>query len=287
MPRRKKSEEQSLKRVKARISHINEDFSMNDAECKSCSKEPVERINVLRFIDKLDSILKKNDTEGARECLKFWEEEARKKNDSCGLLSVLNEEAGYYRRTGDKQNGLSVCEEALKLINEKSLEQNVSGATVFVNVATTLKAFGRTGDGLPLYEKAEEIYKKNGMETSYEYAALLNNKATALADIERYEQAEALYKKAIEILEKVGGHNVDIAISYIGLAHLYFDRDDNAYEITEKTLDTAWDYIAADQLKDSAYADAIMKCVPSFEYFKREAEAQALREIAEEIYNAN
>ena len=59
MPRRKKSEEQSLKRVKARISHINEDFSMNDAECKSCSKEPVERINVLRFIDKLDSFLEK------------------------------------------------------------------------------------------------------------------------------------------------------------------------------------------------------------------------------------
>ena len=259
---------------------------MEEKQCSSCVKEPTEKINVLRFIDKLDSLLKRNDIRGAKECLMFWEEEARKKSDSCGLLSVLNEEAGFYRRTGDKENGLKAAREALKLINEKSLENNVSGATVYVNVATTFKAFGNTEEGLPLYDKAEEIYLKNGMSDSYEYAALLNNKATALADAEKFDEAENLYNKAINILEKVGGKNVDIALSLIGLAHLYFDRDEN-YSLTEKTLDEAWEHIAADQLHDSAYADGIMKCVPSLIYFKREAEAEALKEIAEEIYNGN
>ena len=165
-------------------------FFMEEKQCSSCVKEPTEKINVLRFIDKLDSLLKRNNIQGAKECLMFWEEEARKKSDSCGLLSVLNEEAGFYRRTRDKENGLKAAREALKLINEKSLENNVSGATVYVNVATTFKAFGNTEEGLPLYDKAEEIYLKNGMSDSYEYAALLNNKATALADAEKFDEAE-------------------------------------------------------------------------------------------------
>ena len=50
--------------------------------CKSCSREPTESINVHRVIEKLDAFFAENDLEGAKEIakdmtevLKNWSEE--------------------------------------------------------------------------------------------------------------------------------------------------------------------------------------------------------------------
>ena len=87
-------------------------------------------------------------------------------------------------------------------------------------------------------------------------------------------------------MKKVGFHDGEIAISLIMLAHLTFDRDDTAYEKVEALLDEAWEYINSDnQPKDGNYAYVLRKCAPSFDYFQRPMEAQALREVAKEIYD--
>lgn len=260
---------------------------MEEVKCKSCSKEPIEKINILRFIDKLDACLKTNDVAAAEDCIEYWEKAARENSDSCALLSILNEKTGFYRTNSNENKALTAVYEAVKLIEQKNLQNNVSAATVYVNAATTLKAFGKVKEGIPLYEKAEQIYKENGNVQSYEYAALLNNKATALEDLDNHDEAEKLYSSAIEILEKIGGHDVDVAISLIGLAHLYFNRDD-AYDKVEELLDKAWEKITeGNQPHDASYANAILKCVSSLKYFKRQIEAQALEEVAKEIYGEN
>jgi len=258
----------------------NENF-----ECKSCSKEPNDKINVARFIDKLDSFFKTNDLEGAKKHIEYWEQMAREYHDSCGLLSIINEELGFYRRTNDKEKALRAVKIANELIEEKDLTNHFSGATIWTNIATTLRCFQETEKGLPLYEKAEKIYLKEEKEKSYEYAALLNNKASALNDLLRYDEAEKAYKKAIKILKEEGEHDGEIAISLISLAHLYFDRDEN-YELVEETLDKAWEYInSPKQPHDANYAYILSKCAPSLRYFKREMEAEALEEVIQEIYN--
>ena len=72
------------------------------------------------------------------------------------------------------------------------------------------------------------------------------------------------------------------------LAHLTFDRDDNAYDEVEALLDEAWEYInSTRQIRDGNYAYVLRKCAPSFDYFQRPIEAQALREVAQEIYESN
>ena len=54
----------------------------------------------------------------------------------------------------------------------------------------------------------------------------------------------------------------------------------------EALLDGAWDYINSPRSpRYGRYADALLKCAPSFEYFQRPEAAQALREVAEEIYD--
>ncbi|MGN0549714.1 MAG: tetratricopeptide repeat protein [Acutalibacteraceae bacterium] len=244
-----------------------------------------ERINITRFIDRLDACFNRNDMRAARECIEYWENEARQNNDDRGLLTVLNEAVGYYRRSKKKTKALKAMEESLSLVEKLGLSDSLSGATIYINAATTLSFFGRVQEGLELYEKAEACYQVNGGTQTYEYAALLNNKAATLNELKRYDEAETNWKNAIEILKKVGYHDGEIAISLVMLAHLTFDRDDTAYEQVEALLDEAWDYINSDnQPKDGNYAYVLRKCAPSFDYFQRPMEAQALRDVAKEIY---
>lgn len=253
-------------------------------ECSSCSKEPTGRINVGRFIAKLDECFKTDDLAEAARTVEYWENEARSLNDACGLLSVLNEEIGLYRRMNEKDKALRAVRLAKEIV-DFSENNDVSRATVMVNAATTLKAFGYPAEGLPYFDKAEEIYIDNGKKDSFEHAALLNNKSSSLCDLKRYDEGEKCLNYAIEILKKEGKHDGEIAVSLINLAHLTYDRDENSYEAVEAILDKAWEYINSEnQPHDANYAFIISKCAPSLRYFKRELEAEALEQTAAEIY---
>lgn len=244
-----------------------------------------DSIQVSRFIARLDACFDHNDLRSARETIAAWEQEARALGDDRGLLSVLNEAVGFYRRTQKKGKAMAAMRECLALVDRLGLQNQLSGATVYINAATTLNFFGQEADSLTLYEKAARCYEQNGGTDTYEYAALLNNKAAALNALKRYDEAETHWRRAVEILEREGHHDGEIAISLVMLAHLTYDRDDNATDQVEKLLDEAWEYINSPrQPRDGNYAYILRKCAPSFEYFQRPEAAQALREVAKEIY---
>ena len=57
---------------------------------------------------------------------------------------------------------------------------------------------------------------------------------------------------------------------------------------SEALLDEAWDFLNSQKLiRDGNYAYVLRKCAPSFDYFQRPIEAQALRDVAKEIYESN
>ena len=243
-------------------------------------------IDVTRFITRLDGCFSHNDMTGARECIQSWENEARALGDDRGLLTVLNEAVGFCRRTQKKRKALAAMEESLSLVEKLGLGELLSGATVYINAATTLAFFGQEEKGLSLYEKAAACYEAAGKTDTYEYAALLNNSAAVLNGMKRYNEAEQHWRRAVEILKKEGHHDGEIAISLVMLAHLTFDRDDTAYEQVEALVDEAWEYINSPrQTRDGNYAYVLRKCAPSFDYFQRPEAAQALREVAKEIYD--
>ena len=245
-------------------------------------------IPVSRFIARLDGCFDRNDMKAAKECIENWENEARQLGDERGLLTVLNEAVGFYRRTQKKTKALAAMRECLHLAEKLDMADSISGATILINAATTLSFFGMEEEGIALYERAAECYERAGKTETFEYAALLNNKAGTLNALKRYDEAEKDWLEAIDILKRVGGHAGEIAISLVMLAHLYFDRDDKAYDKTEKLLDEAWDYINSDdQKKDGNYAYVLKKCAPSFDYFQRHDEAEAMRAVAKEIYDGN
>ena len=266
-------------------------------------------IRIPRFIDQLNECFDRNDKAGARKCLEFWESEARSLQDDNGLLTVLNEEVGFFRRSGEEIPAMNALTESLELVEKLGLSEDISGATVYINAATTLCAFGRVEDSPKLYENAASVFETENKKDTYEYAALLNNRAAAYYALKRYDEAEKDYRSAIEILDRRGYHAGEIAISLLMIAHIADEKgagEDPAEktagsgetgncdpesgklseEQVERLLDEAWEYINSDdQPKDGRYADVLLKCAPSFDYFGRDIEALACRETADEIYS--
>ena len=255
------------------------------AACRGCSKEPTGRVPVPRVIEKLDRFFAVNDLSGAEALLDYWEAEGRALGDERGLLAILNEKAGLYRRTENAGKGLAAAREACSLVEALGIDRSFSGGTILLNAATTMKAFGEVRGALTLYERAKEIYDLSSASGRYEYAALCNNMASACEALSDYVRAEALYREAIALLEKEGRHDGEIAVSYVNLAHLCIERDPSDKEAVDRALSRAWEFLTSDrQPHDANYAFICSKCAPSYAFFGREDEANALAEVAKEIY---
>lgn len=249
------------------------------------------KINIERFLQKLDSNFNKNDLPGAGECLNFWEGEARSAGDDRALLTILNEYLGYCRRVNDKEKAISAIDECKSLIEKLNLSNTVCAATIYVNAATTSSHFGNAEAGLALYDIAKKCYIDLNKKDTYEYATLLNNSAGVLNTLKKYDEAEKNYLEAIDILKKLGKHDGEIALSLVMLAHVTFDRvddaDDNTYQQVENLLDEAIKYLTSDKIiRDGNFAFILDKCAPSFDYFKRPGQAKAMRDMSKQIYNS-
>ena len=253
----------------------------------SCSKESYKTIPLNRVFDKLNDLFSKNDLEGVGRTLDFWENEARNLGDQRGLLEILNEEIGYFRRTGNEQKAFKSIKEAFELIEKHGVGDPISSGTIYLNGATTMKAFGKADVSMVYYEKAKSIYESQLDANDYRLAALYNNVSSAHKDIGDYISAEISCLKAIEILKDNDDCLGEIAVSLINLAHIYYDQDpldERIYEI----MDKAWELLTSDKNEqDGDFAFICSKCYPSFGffgYFEKEAELKAL---SEKIYEGN
>ncbi len=258
-----------------------------EIKCKGCSKEDTDRVPVMRVIARLDEFFAKNDLGGAAELLAFWVNEAERINDKKGLLTVLNEQIGLYRRTAEKDKGLAAVNKAIEIINEQNLTRGESVGTIYINIATTLKAFGEIDDAMKYYSLAEQIFNLTANIPDYKRAALLNNMAAAYCEIGSYQKAEQNYLAAASILKKHREHFGEVAVTYVNLAHLYEDMQKST-DLILKTVENAIEFLnKAGYKKDGNYAFVCTKCAPSFEYFGFENEGKHFALEAEKIYEGN
>ncbi len=260
---------------------------MQNDKCQGCSKENNLKVPIIRVIGKLDEFFAHNDLEGAAELLEYWCREAQNIGDSRGRLEILNEQIGLYRRTFSRDKALDAVNSALQVIEELSLQSNLSSGTIYINIATTLKAFGKCLEAMPYYEKAEQIYSLYSNVPTFQKAALNNNKASALSELGRFNDAEKCYLTAIELLSNDSAYYGEIAVSYVNLAHLYEDMarlDSDIFDAMNK----AWEYLTKpDITRDGNYAFVCTKCAPSFEYFGFSDREQYLTSEAKRIYEGS
>ena len=197
---------------------------------------------------------------------------------------MTSELLGQYRRTQEADKGLGAVNHALELIRAHGLGRTVSGATILLNAATTLKAFGHAKDSIPIFTHVARVYADNLDPGDYRFAGLCNNMALSYDETGDTENAERCFRLALAILEKIGGQENDCAVTWCNLAEMYGRRDPEDERIGE-CLEKAWDCLNAPGLAHDGYhAFTISKCAPCFDYYGFFLYAKELRERAEKIY---
>ena len=241
-------------------------------------------LNVPLLIQELDRLCGEGHEAEARDLLEKSLEAARKDGDWRSELTVLSELLGQYRRTGEADKGLRTVNEALELVRVHRLGRTVSGATVLLNAATTLKAFGHAAESIPVFTHAAHVYADSLDPSDYRFAGLYNNMALSYDETGDADNAERCFRLALSILEKIGGQENDCAVTWCNMAEMYGRRDLEDERIAE-CLENAWDCLSTPNLPHDGYhAFTISKCAPTFDYFGFFLYAKELRERAKKIY---
>lgn len=241
-------------------------------------------LDVPQVIKELDALYENGRDSQAERFLEAQREKASLAGDWRGELSMLSELMGQYCRSKNKEKGLKSVEDGLRLIREHNLGQTLSGATVMLNAATTMKCFGQTEVSIPVFSHVCRVYAQNLDPMDYRFAGLYNNMALSCADAGRYEEAERYYQLAMKIMSKLPAGENEIAVTLCNLAELY-DRQDHEDMRIGQCMERAWEVLNTPGLpRDGYHAFNIAKCAPSFDYFGYFLWAKELKERAEKIY---
>lgn len=271
---------------------LPEDYA--EPRCLLCDepygKAPeVKPVPQQRIIEKMNDYMSRRDYAGAERHLLYWLEEATLGHDKGGALMLRNELVGHYRKTGEKEKAFASAKEALRLLEELSMDGTVSAGTTYINIATAYNAFGENEPSLRLFEKALAAYEANN--TSPELlGGLYNNMALTCVALGKYDDAFPLYDKALTVMADVPNGALEQAITYLNMADAYTAKlgAEQAESTAFDLLDKAYDLLVLPDLKqDGYYAFVCEKCAPVFSYYGYFMAAKELQRRAEEIYERN
>lgn len=242
--------------------------------CATCGN-PM-KIDIERIKNKLDIHFDKKEFDQADRLLKYWIEEAKNSNDKKAELEIQNEYMGFLRKTNRKEEAIACANRALNIVNELGLDENVSGATILLNIATVYKAFGNPKIAISYFNKAKEVYEKNLKENDKKLAGLYNNMALAEVDLKNYDSAKNLYEKAIKIMLNIKNGELDAAISYLNYADLIYAiyNEDTSKDYTkysdkiEDCINKAYLFLNKEDIPhDEYYRFVCEKCASSFGFY--------------------
>ena len=241
-------------------------------------------LDVPAMIAELDKLYNTGRENEAGDYLRACRANAAAAGDWRAELSLLSELMGYYRRSGERAEGLQSVEDGLALIRAHHLGSTVSGATVMLNAATTMKCFGRAAESIPFFEHVSRVYAQHLDPTDYRFGGLYNNMALSYEDAEEYLKAEQHFLLAMRVIAACPNPDNELAVTLCNLAELY-DRQDPEDERINRCMEEAWEHLNSPAVvRDGYHAFTISKCAPSFDYFGFFLYAAELKERAKAIY---
>lgn len=247
--------------------------------------QPISKIPVRQILEKLDSLFARNDMVQAGRLLDYWRKDALSLRDKQGELTIVSEQMGYFRKTGEMDKALESVSRGLVLIEELDIWDSVSAATIFLNAATTLKAFGKAEEALPLYENTLCIYNANLPQADLRFGGFYNNYALALVDLEQFPEAEAAYLAALKIVLPQEKGRLDGASTYVNMAYLYERWKGASCPEIGTCLDKALEILDDTRIAQDGYlAFVLSKCAPGYRHFGMEAVADRLSARSEVLY---
>lgn len=240
-------------------------------------------LDVPAIIAELDALLESGREERAAGLLEENLAAARKISDWQSEISILSEQTGLLRRTKDKR-ALTAANAALGLLYAHHMETSVSGATVMLNAATTLSAFGQSEKALPIFKAVMRAYGESLDPADYRFAGLYNNMALTLSALGDYGAAESFFARAASILKICPSPENELAVTECNLARLYYAQNPEDPRC-DACMERAWDYLNSESLpRDGYYAFTASKCAPDFDFFGFFLYSAQLKKRVGEIY---
>ncbi len=240
-------------------------------------------LDIKSIISELDRLLNSGNESEAGRFLDLWCGRARDADDWRTELSLQSELMGFHRRTGDEKSAINAVNRGLELIREHHLGSTVSGATVLLNAATTLKAYGRADKSIPMFIQVCRVFSEKLDPLDYRFGGLFNNMALSYSDVGDFDSAESYFKKALAVISHCEHPENELAVTCCNLAELYerMGRDEDI----EPMLDRAWEYLNSPDLPHNGYhAFTASKCLPTFEHFGFFIYAHELKARVNSIY---
>ena len=239
-------------------------------------------IDIPGLVKQLDALYANNDYASAERLIEIGIRKSLNAGDWRSRLSLISEQLGLFRKTMEKDKALKAVSEAQELIGEHFMGRTVSGATVLLNAATTMKCFGDAKGSIPLFEHVLSVYSENLDPHDYRLAGLYNNMALSLEDTGEFEKAERLFKMAIKLLQSLEDTNNDLAVTWCNLAELYYSLNNEDEKVSE-CMEKAGECLLDPELKhDGYFAFTACKCLPLFDSFGFFYYASLLRKMLEE-----
>ncbi len=245
-------------------------------------KHTFKALDIPKLIGELDVLYADNDYPAAERLISAGMEKAVSAGDWRSQLSLVSEQLGLYRKTMEEEKALSAIAEAEKLIAAHAMGRTVSGATVLLNAATTMKCFGNAEGSIPLFEHVLTVYSENLDPHDYRLAGLYNNMALSYEDTGNYGKAEKLFRMAIELLESLENTNSDLAVTWCNLAEMYDSLDNEDGKISECMENAGELLLDPGLVHDGYYAFTAGKCLPLFDRLGFFYYAAQLRKILED-----
>ncbi len=247
------------------------------------------RISIDRILSRLDEHFAKNDYISAQKHLLYWLDESRAQGDGRVELLLLNELIGLKRKQAEKEKALFYVDLAISKVTELGAENNLGGATTFLNAGTAYKAFGMSEKAIPVFEKARKIYERELEGGDRRLGGLYNNMALALVDLERYSEAYECYERAISVMQGCENGELEVAITYLNIASA--KEQEQGIEIADEQiqayLEKSRALIENYEKRDGYYAFVCEKCAPTFGYYGHFYYENELKERARRIYEGN
>lgn len=191
-------------------------------------------MDIREVLNEYDSMFAVNTPEEIETFLKEHVNMAEKEGDKASLLALLNEQIGFARDRGMKEEAIAGCRRLMDLTAEMGLKGTIQYGKTMLNIANGYRAFGLYNEAEELFNEIEQLYLKILPEGAYDYAPLYNNWSLLAMDAGDPERACDLIRLSIDVVDRYEGAVINRATSRVNLACALMDMAGDESALSEK-----------------------------------------------------
>jgi len=171
------------------------------------------------ILNKTSSFMEEGKLKENEEYLIHALEECKNNNDYSLQLTILNEQAGFYRDIGKMNKAVEACLESELILDKINEGDTIPRASAYLNTANVYRASKEYDKSYEYFQKAFSIIEKCGDDSLY--SSYYNNMALLHQENDKFEDAANCLKKALYIAEDKMHDDIRTAITRTNLASTF------------------------------------------------------------------